>query len=230
MRKLMCNKVVPYIGWIHMALAALVASHSAAPAAVTFYVCAWFYSQLINQSLKNTFWRRRPTASLSEKDGELAPRHFPQFKWRSVSPLPCVFVCFCLCVRVCITLSCWCAPGLGLECLVTRECTECCLPLNAACLYQPQGATRVPRILPQWRFCGRRSASFPPSPLLSQSICVRHCCLGGREEGMTVSGDLRFQGKKRASKSGSHSVVVSETSDRSSCHCNRSLRPGGLFD
>ena len=82
MHLLMCRKIVPYIGWIHMALAAALSNRPDAIAAVTFYVCAWFYSQLINQSLKNTFWRRRPIASLSEARGELAPRHFPQFKLR----------------------------------------------------------------------------------------------------------------------------------------------------
>ena len=79
---LMCHKVVPYIGLIHLVLASIFSTHPHAVAAVTFYVCAWFYSQLVNQSLKNTFWRRRPTATLSEHAGELAPRHFPQFKMR----------------------------------------------------------------------------------------------------------------------------------------------------
>ena len=63
---LMCHKVVPYIGLIHLVLASIFSTHPDAVAAVTFYVCAWFYSQLVNQSLKNTFWRRRPTATLSE--------------------------------------------------------------------------------------------------------------------------------------------------------------------
>ena len=35
-------------------------------AAIAFYVCAWFYSQATNQAIKNIFWRRRPTACLSE--------------------------------------------------------------------------------------------------------------------------------------------------------------------
>jgi len=82
MHLVMVRKLVPYIGFIHMALAALVSAHADAVAACTFYVCAWFYSQLINQSLKNTFWRRRPIASLSVEKGELAHRHFPQFKMR----------------------------------------------------------------------------------------------------------------------------------------------------
>lgn len=82
MNLVMCRKIVPYIGWVHMGLAAALSNRPDAVAAVTFYVCAWFYSQLVNQSLKNTFWRRRPIASLSEARGELAPRHFPQFKQR----------------------------------------------------------------------------------------------------------------------------------------------------
>jgi hypothetical protein len=51
-------------GFIHMALAGWLSARADAVAACSFYVCAWFYSQLINQSLKNTFWRRRPIASL----------------------------------------------------------------------------------------------------------------------------------------------------------------------
>jgi membrane-associated phospholipid phosphatase len=82
MRLIMAQKIVPYIGPIHMLLAAVFSAHVDAVAAVSFYVCTWFYSQLVNQSLKNTFWRSRPTTSLSEDRGELAARHFPQFKMR----------------------------------------------------------------------------------------------------------------------------------------------------
>eukprot|EP00802_Teleaulax_amphioxeia_P021355 Tamp_21708.p1 GENE.Tamp_21708~~Tamp_21708.p1 ORF type:complete len:314 (+),score=39.74 Tamp_21708:48-989(+) len=75
-----CSTLMPAVGFVHMALCTLLCGRTDASAAISFWVCTWFYSQLANQAIKNVFWRRRPIACLSEKEGQLAPRHFPQFK------------------------------------------------------------------------------------------------------------------------------------------------------
>lgn len=75
-----CKNAVPFNGFVHMLAAGALSRHEDARAAVSFYVCTWFYGQTTNQLVKNVMWRRRPTACLSEKGGTLAPRHFPQFK------------------------------------------------------------------------------------------------------------------------------------------------------
>jgi len=60
-----CSTLMPAVGFVHMALCTLLCGRTDASAAISFWVCTWFYSQLANQAIKNVFWRRRPIACLS---------------------------------------------------------------------------------------------------------------------------------------------------------------------
>ena len=60
-----CSTLMPAVGFVHMTLCTLLCGHTDASAAISFWVCTWFYSQLANQAIKNVFWRRRPIACLS---------------------------------------------------------------------------------------------------------------------------------------------------------------------
>jgi hypothetical protein len=104
----LCSKIMPLAGFIHLGLASRICRHSEASAAISFYISTWLLSQTLNQVIKNIFWRRRPTACLSEKEGLLAARHFPQFKiWlmerpQSLESFPSgdaagVYFCACPC-------------------------------------------------------------------------------------------------------------------------------------
>ena len=61
-----CNMSVPFNGFIHMGIAAMLCKHEDACAVISFYYCTWLYGQAANQAFKNIFWRKRPTACLSE--------------------------------------------------------------------------------------------------------------------------------------------------------------------
>jgi hypothetical protein len=60
-----CSSLMPVVGFVHMGLSAAFCRHSHACAAISFYICTWFYGQAANQAIKNVFWRRRPIACLS---------------------------------------------------------------------------------------------------------------------------------------------------------------------
>jgi hypothetical protein len=60
-----CSSLMPVVGFVHMGLSAVLCRHSHACAAISFYICTWFYGQAANQAIKNVFWRKRPTACLS---------------------------------------------------------------------------------------------------------------------------------------------------------------------